>query len=208
MFLISVQFSKRTAHTAASNTQMGASLIEVLVAILILSFGLLSMAGMLSFGVLVPKLSGYRATATYLASSHIDAIRANPCGNSVCGAYSAALNETTGWSSSAITPASSNCISTSVPGFATTKCTSSPNNTLAAADTNLFRVAVRRELPSGDIFVAINTAATPNYGEIWVIWKEPQNTVLDMGSNDQCPDAATTLYTNPKPRCLYTRFQL
>ena len=60
-------------------------MLEVLIAILLLSFGMLSMAAMVSFVVQMPKLSGYRATAVNLASDYIDRIRANPAGFSSGG---------------------------------------------------------------------------------------------------------------------------
>ena len=60
--------------------QLGASLLEVLVAILILSFGMLALSGLLAFSVQAPKLAAYRATATSLAASHIERMRANPAG--------------------------------------------------------------------------------------------------------------------------------
>lgn len=191
MFLTPPKFPK--------NTQKGASLIEVLIAILILSFGLLAMGGMLSLGVLMPKLSGYRSTATNLASSHVDAIRANPFGFQA-DQYNAALNENSNWSSTAIALSGSNC------SFTGTKCTST---TLAAADTNIFRNAVRRDLPAGDIVVRCSTSpcTSASYGELWVIWKEPAS-ALDISGSDQCPATAIALYTNPKPRCLYVRFQI
>lgn len=189
---------KLTMNTYQS-TQKGSSLIEVLIAILILSLGLLAMGGMLSIGVLMPKLSGYRATATNLASGHVDAMRANP-GAFADGQYSAALNETSSWSSNAIPVSSGNC------SFTGTKCTA---QTLAAADTNIFRNAVRRELPAGDIVVrcSTNPCTSVSFGEIWVIWKEPAS-VLDINSDDTCPATALSVYTNPKPKCLYVRFQI
>ena len=52
--------------------QRGATLIEVLVAVLILSFGLLSLGAMLSYAVQLPKLSGHRMIATNIASDHIE----------------------------------------------------------------------------------------------------------------------------------------
>ena len=48
--------------------QTGASLIEVLVAVLILSFGMLSLGGMMAYGVQLPKLAAYRADAATLAA--------------------------------------------------------------------------------------------------------------------------------------------
>lgn len=188
------------SHTkSVQSVQSGASLIEVLIAILILSFGLLAMGGMLSWGVLMPKLASYRATATNLASSHIDAIRANPFGFQ-SDWYNAALNETTGWSSNAIALSGSNC------SFTGTQCTA---QTLATADTNIFRNAVRRDLPGGDIVVRCSTTpcTSASYGELWVIWKEPSS-AMDVSGSDDCPATAVSLYTNPKPRCLYVRFQI
>jgi Tfp pilus assembly protein PilV len=70
---------KKVPHPIRSR-QGGASLIEVLVAVLILSFGLLSLGAMLSLSVQMPKLSGFRTTATNIASDHIERIRANPDG--------------------------------------------------------------------------------------------------------------------------------
>lgn len=184
-----------------SRRQQGASLIEVLVAILILSFGMLSLAGMLSFGVQMPKLAGFRATASNLASSHIERIRANPTGFSA-GSYSAALNESSGWSFTAIDISGTNC------SFTGTQCTPA---TLAIADTNAFRNIVRRELPAGDILIqcSTNPCANTSSGDLWVIWQEPGTyAALDPSSTDNCPAAATTAYSSPEPRCLYVRFKV
>ena len=86
----------RTMKPTAGFKQTGASLIEVLVAILILSFGMLSLGAMMSFGVQLPKLSGYRATATSLAAGYTERVRANP--NAFTNnLYTAALNETSAW---------------------------------------------------------------------------------------------------------------
>ena len=75
--------------------QLGASLLEVLVAILILSFGMLALSGMLAFSVQMPKLAAYRATATALAASHIERMRANPQGFAV-GAYKETMTYNSG----------------------------------------------------------------------------------------------------------------
>lgn len=187
-----------------TNNESGASLIEVLIAILILSFGMLSLGGMLSVSVQLPKLSGYRATATNLASSHVERIRANPDGF-ISGSYSSALNETSDWSFTAIAISGSNCAFTGG-----TQCTST---TLAAADINEFRNAVRRELPAGDTIVKCSDSPClkTSYGEVTVVWQEPSTlAALDATSADNCPSEVTTLYASPKPkpRCLYVRFKV
>lgn len=186
----------------SKHTQTGASLIEVLVAVLLLSFGLLSLGSMLAFGIQLPKLAAFRATATALAASHVDRIRANPVGFAA-GSYTAGLNETTDWSFTAIPVSASNC------SFDGTQCTAT---TLAAADTNELRNTVRRDLPAGDIVVQCypSTCDATAYGELWVIWQEPSSLATVASSSDNCPTAATTLYTSPKPtpRCLYIRFKI
>lgn len=188
--------------TKFKHHQVGASLIEVLVAVLLLSFGILSLGSMLAFGIQLPKLSAYRATAATLAASHVDRIRANPIGFSA-GNYTAGLNDTTDWSFTAIAISGTNC------SFGGTQCTSS---TLATADTNEFRNAVRRELPAGEVLVQCSTSpcAKTSYGEVWVIWQEPSTFAAMNLASDNCPSAATTLYVSPKPlpRCLYIRFKV
>ena len=178
--------------------QAGASLIEVLVAILILSFGMLSLGAMMSFGVQLPKLSGYRATASSLASDYIERVRANP-GGFTNNLYSAALNETSAWSFSNI--ALSDCAYTD-------PCTEA---TLATMDIQASRRAIRRALPAGDLIMKCDTATCTkaDYGNLWVVWQEPSTfAALNPASSDNCPTEVTTVYSSPAPRCLYVRFKI
>ena len=180
--------------------QTGASLIEVLVAILILSFGMLSLGAMMSFGVQLPKLSAYRATATSLAAGYTERVRANP--NAFTNnLYTAALNETSAWSFADI--ALSDCAYTD-------PCTEA---TLATMDIQATRRAVRRALPAGDFIMKCDTAACTKaeYGNLWIVWQEPGTfAALNPGSSDNCPVEATAAYTAPAPapRCLYVRFKI
>ncbi len=179
--------------------QAGASLIEVLIAILILSFGMLSVGSMLSFSIQMPKLSAYRATATHLASSQVERMRANPVGFAA-GNYSAALAAASSWSFDPIAISGSNC------SYGGTQCTPA---TLAAADINEFRNIVRRELPAGDIIVKCDPAACTStaYGQLWVLWQEPRSSAdLNASSTDNCPTESTK--SDPGPRCLYIRFKI
>jgi type IV pilus assembly protein PilV len=202
---MAMQIATKTVSTQHWR-QTGASLIEVLIAILIISFGMLALAGMLGLSVQLPKLSAYRATAANLAASHVERIRANPEGfanpdNVSGGSYAVALNETSNWSFTAIPVSNSNC------SYAGTQCTPT---TLAARDINETRSAVRRELPGGDMITKCSTTPCVKtaYGEIWIVWREPSTFTLISSSSDQCPSEATTLYTNPAPRCVYLRFKV
>ena len=175
--------------------QTGALLIEVLVAMLLLSFGMLSLGAMLSFSVQMPKLSGYRAVAVNLASSHIDRIRANPDG---FNHYKTPLGQTV-WSFENIADKSCqypNCNAAS----------------LATMDDAATRQAVRMALPAGDMLVTCDTATCnkdSSYGNVWIVWQDPSiHAALDPSSSDNCSAEVTKIYTDPKPRCIYVRFKL
>ena len=174
--------------------QTGALLIEVLVAMLLLSFGMLSLGAMLSFSVQMPKLSGYRALAVNLASSHIDRIRANPAR---FDDYRTPLNETS-WSFEEIESDDChypNCDATS----------------LATMDDAATRRAVRIALPAGDVLVTCDTAtcSKDSHGNVWIVWQDPKlNAALDPSSSDNCSAEVTKIYTEPKPRCIYVGFKL
>ena len=163
--------------------QGGALLIEVLVAMLLLSFGMLSLGAMMSFSMQIPKLSGY-----------IDRIRANPGGFS---AYEKPLHEKA-WSFEKIEREDCeypDCNETS----------------LAVMDNAAIRQAVRDALPAGDLLVRCDT--TPcnknSHGNLWIMWQEPvTHEKLDTSSWDNCPIEAEKIYTQPKPRCMYVGFKV
>lgn len=176
--------------------QTGASLIEVLVAILLLSFGMLALGAMLSFAVQAPKLSGYRATATLLASSHIERMRANPEGFKN-QEYKKSLRETE-WSFNEI----------SLEDCSYPDCT---EESLATMDDTSTRRSIRTELPAGDMLVTCSQTTDCNdlYGNLWVVWQEPKIFTSDpFSSSDNCPDVVKAIYTSPSPRCLYVRFKI
>ncbi|PIQ54134.1 MAG: type IV pilus modification protein PilV [Comamonadaceae bacterium CG12_big_fil_rev_8_21_14_0_65_59_15] len=177
-------------------SETGASLIEVLVSILILSFGMLSLGAMLSFAVQAPKMSAHRATATNLASGYIERIRANK---------------------DEFLKNNNNYLNAINYDGSTTKYTLSKNNctypncttaTLALADYDEYKVAIRDELPAGGIFVEQDSAdATKTSGNLWILWLEPNTfATLDTGNSDNCPVSVKNM--NPKPNCLYVRFKL
>lgn len=187
--------------------QLGASLLEVLVAILILSFGMLALSGMLAFSVQMPKLAAYRATATALAASHIERMRANPTGFRN-GAYTEMMSYPNG---AVMGPPSANTTLCNYP-----TCSS---NTIADRDKYETKYLIQKQLTStGGMRVRCSgPAATPNClnldGDIWIIWQEPSTFAsLDPGNADECPDPAATPsfppFVAPKPRCLHVRFKL
>ncbi|MFN3569326.1 MAG: type IV pilus modification protein PilV [Polaromonas sp.] len=180
-----------------ANTQSGASLIEVLVAILLLSFGMLSLASMLAYAVQMPKLAAYRATAANLAASHVERMRANTAGFAL-DAYKETM--TYGASLASVTP----CV---YPA-----CTP---DTIATLDKNATNQAIRNELPgnTAGMRVTCTGACTALDGDLWIIWQEPSTfSALNATNSDECPDPAATptftAFTSPAPRCLHVRFKL
>ena len=179
--------------------QQGASLIEVLVAILILSFGMLALGAMLSFAIQLPKLSGYRSTAVNLASSHIERVRANATGfaNGLYSAPAAPLS----YDGTSSTIALADCL---YPN-----CSEA---SLAGMDNAATNRAVRVQLPAGGMLLTCDTSpcVVNSYGNLWIIWQEPSTfaALNPLSTSDNCPTEVTSTYTVPKPRCLYVRFKL
>ena len=181
------------------HSQQGASLIEVLVAILILSFGMLALGAMLSLGVQLPKLAGYRATAANLASSHIERIRANPTEfQKLDGKYT-------------VEPLSYDGTFNDIPLADCIYDQCSPS-TLAIMDNAATQRAIRMALPAGGMLVTCDTGtcSSASYGNLWIVWQEPSTySSLNHSFSDKCPAEVTDEYnTDPKPRCLYVRFKV
>lgn len=175
----------------APRRQSGASLIEVLVAVLILSFGLLSMGAMLSFSVQMPKLSGYRSIAVNIASELVERIRANPTAFAASN-YTTTLNYDGGYG----LVSANNCV---YPN-----CTKA---SLATMDIAAIKFEARTLLPAGGISVACDATgcAAPNAaGNLYIMWLEPETRTNPLSNTDVCPAGTFPAGT----RCLFVRFNL
>ncbi|MRD47394.1 type IV pilus modification protein PilV [Caenimonas koreensis DSM 17982] len=176
--------------------QAGASLIEVLVAVLILSFGMLALGGMLAYAVQLPRLSAYRAAAVTIAAAHIERMRANTVGFAN-GSY----NETMSFRQPL---APSAC--------AYPNCTPDTMATADRYDTNLL---LRHDLPgeAGLRMVCNGGDCSTLEGDVWVMWTEPATLAsLSAANSDECPlpgsAPAFAAFIAPAPRCLHIKFKL
>jgi type IV pilus assembly protein PilV len=182
-----------------NKNQMGASLIEVLVAILILSFGVLALGGMLAYSVQLPKLAAYRATAVSVAAGHIERMRANIAGFNG-GSYVVAMDYD---GNTTQHPTVTLC--------AYPACTA---GSIATLDIDETRRILRQELPAGGMRVICRGSdCTTREGDMWVMWQEPSTAAaLDAAASDECPDASVnptfTTFASPKPRCIHIKFKL
>jgi type IV pilus assembly protein PilV len=179
--------------------QAGATLIEVLVSILMISIGILALSAALSRTGQMPKIAGYRATAVNLASGYIERMRANA----------------EGFGNGAYDQPSSYDGSQNPQSFDSSKHCSYPDcnmNSIAAMDFADMKIATRAELPAGGTFMSRdsqNGVLSGVDGNLWIVWLEPMITAsLSPSLVDHCPSEVTDNFSDPQPRCLYMRFKL
>jgi type IV pilus assembly protein PilV len=180
------------------NGQQGSSLLEVLISILLMSFGMLALAGMQAYSVAAQKNAANRAVASALATELAEVIRLNPKGLAD-GNYDVALMPNAG------VPAAAPC---TYPNCATPAM-------LAAADITAFQSRVRALLPQGGVEVA-RPALSSTQANLWILWEEAgvlNNTRKVSGVDrsaeqtaDNCSAGAKALAT--LPRCFYMKVQL
>jgi type IV pilus assembly protein PilV len=187
-------------RAAALFRQSGASLLEVLVAMLLLSFGMLALAGMQAYSVSAQKNAANRAIASALAGELAELIRLNPDG------LATKKYDGINMLPNAVLPVITSALCT-FPN-----CTT---DTLADRDIATVRSRVRELLSKGGVEL-IRPAGSTTQADIWILWEEPavfDNTRTAGGTtqsaelhSDNCPTDAKAL--NPLPRCFYLRVQL
>lgn len=186
-------------HLAFPPTQRGATLIEVMVAVVILSIGLLSLAAMMAYATVLPKFSGNRSIAISTAANMIDRMRANP--TTVSPTFSLAAYAVTTVTltptSASITSSASTCV------FPT--CT---QTTMATMDIAIIQQQLAQQLAPAGMTIEVTDAAN-NEGNLWVFWQEPSSFASFISTgNDNCPANINTLGFSSTPRCVYLPFKL
>jgi type IV pilus assembly protein PilV len=184
----------RNARTP-SRKQKGTSLLEVLIAILVMSVGMLGMAGLTAASSSYNKLAQIRSTSLLLVSDYADRARANLTGFDV-GNY----DKTNSYVNSKTMLTVTGCTDT-----AANACTSSA---MATLDKNQWTNLLRLSLPGGDAYVLkdINATTGQRSMDIWVMWTElAQASGFAVTGNNQCPTAATT---DANVKCMYFRIAL
>lgn len=161
-------------------SQRGATLVEVLVSLLIISLGLLGIAGLAASTFSYNKNSQLRLTGTALANDYADRARLNVYGFDL-GSYNIAYD-------TAIDPDALDRSGLTLD---------EANEATAAAavatfDRNDFMNVVANRLPQGRAVVA-TTLANARSMDVWLIWQEPQPTSADalalfQAGQRNCPD--------------------
>ena len=135
--------------------QRGFSLVEVLIALVIMSVGMLGIAGLYVQSLQAGRTSMFRHFAVTLAGDVADRIRANPTAGV---AYNHAANAT---------GTDNNCVTGGVI------CNSAD---MAANDIFLWQAQASETLPAGAIAVVFNAGVNPPTYQITVGWNEPGET--------------------------------
>jgi type IV pilus assembly protein PilV len=135
-------------QTGGMQAGRGFSLVEVLIALIILSVGMLGIAGLYVQSMQAGRTSMFRHNAVTLAGDIADRIRANPAGGT---AYTAA------------TGADNSCVNGGID------CLPAE---MAAHDIGLWQEQAEDSLPNGKVTVTVDTSNPPNY-QISIGWDEP-----------------------------------
>lgn len=174
--------------------QQGATLIEVLVSMLVISLGVLAMVIMQLNTAKYAKTSEYRAIGALLASDLTDRMRANrPQDGETAANY--AYNPTGN------PPTASAC-----DAKATDNCTTQQ---IADKDVADWLLSVSNALPQGNAFISAREA---NGGvDLWLIWTEPNSSQGgkqdEPGGTTSCPAdvVAVDAEQTTLPQCMHFR---
>ncbi len=179
--------------------QRGSSLLEVLIAILVMAVGMLGMAGLTAASSSYNKLAQIRSTSLLLVSDYADRARANMSGFNASG-----YAKTTSYVNSRALISTTGCTDASVPA---NTCDSTA---MAALDLAQWRNLLRLRLPGGDAYVLTGVNATTGQSnmDIWIMWTElEQASGFDVAGNTRCPAAANPT-SDPTIKCMYFRIAL
>ena len=143
--------TRKNRHFRMIRSQAGFSLVEVLIALVIMSIGMLGIAGLYVEGMKAGRTSTCRHHAVTIASDVADRIRANPTGGVD---YEGARGN-------------NNCVLGNVD------CNPSQ---MAANDIDLWLTQADQMLPNGNVAITFDDTVTPNTYQIDVTWQEAGET--------------------------------
>jgi type IV pilus assembly protein PilV len=135
-------------HRVSGIKAEGFTLVEVLIALVIMSVGMLGIAGLYVHSMQAGRTSMFRHHAVTLAGDVADRIRANPRAGAVY----------------ALAGANNNCIAAGID------CTAAE---MAGNDIFLWDLQATQTLPNGDVTVVFDNGVVPPTYQITVSWTEP-----------------------------------
>ncbi|PIF78872.1 type IV pilus assembly protein PilV [Variovorax sp. 54] len=196
--------------------QRGATLIEVLVAMVILSVALFGMAGLTSAALKYNQFSRMRATGLSLVNDYAERARANLAGFAAYAhakAYNASVREA---AAKDPTSAPDICkVDTSVPANPINNCGAA----IAKYDQLQWLTNVANRLPGGTAYVTADLTAAPSGVKglpatrmlnVWLIWSaiEEGAGFGPQGPLQQFCPAGANIATGASVNCMYFRIML
>ena len=168
--------------------QTGASLLDVLIAMLIMSYGITGIALLMAATLQHSKTSLYQLVALQTATELAESMRAN-----TDGFMADAYGRTDTYSA---TRAAATVPSCAAPA----RCTSSE---IASIDIAHLANRLRLSLPGGDFQMLRNGSRA----DIWILWMEPTSAASMALRSANCRASAISA-GGDLPRCLYMRVAL
>lgn len=164
--------------------QGGMSLIELLVALVIASLGLLTLVALQAASLRYTRVTERRAVGSLLADDLLERLRANTTSPAGLSDYVYSGN----FQSQAGAPAAPSKLCDEP------KLTCTPAE-MAAFDLYQWRQSVHRLLPAGAVFTRVTldvnaSPQIPQWLEIWIAWRDPvlgQTAGVDLRPTDECP---------------------
>ena len=168
--------------------QTGASLLEVLIAMLVMSYAITGIALLMAATLQHSQTSLYQLVALQAATELAEAMRAN-----TDGFMADAYGKTDTYSSTRAAATVPNCA-------APARCSSSE---IASIDKAQLANRLRLSLPGGDFQMLRNGSRA----DIWIMWLEPTSTASMASGTAPCRASAISA-SGDLPRCLYLQVAL
>lgn len=186
-----MSLAMRNRMVASRRLQQGTSLVEVGIAILLLTVGMLAYVGLHAESMQFGKMAQFRTIATQLATDYIDRARGNS-DEAIRGSYDflqgyAPLGGALGVPACAV---ANNCTEAEI----------------AAQDLALWRNNARLSLPGGSLYAMRDAlVGTAQPVDLWVIWQDP-DAGDDAEIGGDCPNPLGAVPAGV--RCMHFRFAL
>lgn len=188
-------YRRRGNGSVTGNRMVGSTLVEVLVALLIISLGLLGIGGLAASTFSFNKTAQLRLTGTALVNDFADRARLNVFGYDL-GGYNVAYGD-------------------AVPAMLPFNIDEADDATAAALvasnDRSDFMQTVAGRLPQGQVVVATAPAANRSM-DIWLVWQEPEAdagpalSLFEAGQRN-CPEDLPAAVTS-LASCMYFKINL
>jgi type IV pilus assembly protein PilV len=202
-----------TGNRSARLRQSGVTLIEILVSVLVIAFGILTMATVQSNSMKYQKTSEYRSIATLLASDIADRMRANK--SAIDANHSAYAWLTTSYSRGALTEGNRGLYNATCgtvdSAQVLTKCEAAE---IAQRDLYEWKTRLLYSLPNASGHIAAYDPSQ-NAVDLWIAWVDPDEKNASGTSiaarSAECPDSATSQLWDKSDinyRCIFLRVAL